>query len=196
MKLISKSILKEITNVPNLISLFRLTLAIPFYFLLPLINDNYIYRIVIMSLIIIAFISDLLDGYIARKQNITTEMGKILDPLADKLLVIIIITQLFLNDVILEFYFWIILLRDIFIFTGGIVVSKKIGRVLPSNIIGKITVFSIGIYIIIVLLDIPKSDIFYHITFYLSIILSLLSVIVYFIRALEVMRWSKNEVIR
>lgn len=196
MKLISKSILKEITNVPNLISLFRLILAIPFYFLLPSINENYKYRIVIISLIIIAFISDLLDGYIARKQNITTELGKILDPLADKLLVIIIITQLYLNDMILEFYFWIILLRDVLIFTGGIVVSKKIGRVLPSNIIGKITVFSIGIYIIIVLLDIPKSDIFYHIIFYLSIILSLLSVIVYFIRALEVMRWSKNEVIR
>lgn len=196
MKLISKSILKEITNIPNLISLFRLTLAIPFYFLLPSINENYKYRIVIISLIIIAFISDLLDGYIARKQNITTELGKILDPLADKLLVIIIITQLYLNDMILEFYFWIILLRDVLIFTGGIVVSKKIGRVLPSNIIGKVTVFSIGIYIIIVLLDIPKSDIFYHIIFYLSIILSLLSVIVYFIRALEVMRWSKNEVIR
>lgn len=196
MKIISNYIIKEITNIPNLISLFRLSLAIPFYFLLPLINQNYVYRIIIISLIIIAFISDLLDGYIARKQNITTELGKILDPLADKILVIIIITQLYLNNMILEFYFWIILLRDVLIFTGGIVVSKKIGRVLPSNIIGKITVFSIGIYIIIVLLDIPKSDIFYHIIFYLSIILSLLSVIVYFIRALEVMRWSKNEVIR
>ncbi len=196
MKIISNYIIKEITNIPNLISLFRLSLAIPFYFLLPLINQNYVYRIIIISLIIIAFISDLLDGYIARKQNITTELGKILDPLADKILVIIIITQLYLNNMILEFYFWIILLRDVLIFTGGIVVSKKIGRVLPSNIIGKITVFSIGIYIIILLLDIPKSDIFYHIIFYLSIILSLLSVIVYFIRALEVMRWSKNEVIR
>jgi CDP-diacylglycerol--glycerol-3-phosphate 3-phosphatidyltransferase len=148
-----------------------------------------------LVLIFIASISDLLDGYIARRKNLISEFGKIIDPLADKVCVILIITQLYLLGEIISIYFWIIVGRDVIIFIGGIIVSKKIGKVLPSNLLGKITVITIGIFIIITVIDLSKTNFLYHFFFYLSIIMSVLSVFGYGLRALEVLRWNKNETI-
>ncbi len=188
MKLKLKYLLADLNKLPNLLSLFRLMLVIPFYFTITRLNDDYIYRIFTISLIFLAFITDILDGYLARRKNMITEMGKIIDPLADKVLVIFIVTHLYLQGLILGFYYWVIIVRDIFIFIGGIFLSTKIGKVLPSNTIGKLTVFTIGVFIIITILGLQTDNIFYHIFFYLSIILSFLSVVVYLIRAIEAIR--------
>ncbi|HOO90862.1 MAG TPA: CDP-alcohol phosphatidyltransferase family protein, partial [Syntrophales bacterium] len=75
----------EIFNLPNTITLLRLA-VIPVLFLL-LLSPGPILSLVIAILFIIAAITDLLDGYIARKYNIVTTMGKFLDPVADKLVV-------------------------------------------------------------------------------------------------------------
>ncbi|MEW6194764.1 MAG: CDP-alcohol phosphatidyltransferase family protein [Bacteroidota bacterium] len=188
MKLKLKHLLADLKEIPNLLSLFRLMLVIPFYFVLIRLHEDNEYRVITIGLIFVAFITDILDGYVARRNNMITETGKIIDPLADKTLVIFIITQLYLQNLILSFYFWVIIIRDLFIFFGGIIISAKIGKVLPSNIIGKLTVLTIGVFIIITILGLETNNIFYHIFFYLSIILSFLSVIIYLIRAIEAIR--------
>jgi CDP-diacylglycerol--glycerol-3-phosphate 3-phosphatidyltransferase len=193
MSSIIKNIFTDFQTIPNYISIFRLLLAIPFYFLLQNIQTDFYYRYYILILIFIASASDLLDGFLARKLNQISEFGKIIDPLADKVLIIMIVTQLYLMNEIIGLYFWIIITRDIIIFVGGIFVSKKIGKVLPSNMIGKITVISIGIFIILTILSIPKHNFFYHSFFYLSIILSIISVIAYSLRSYEAIKWKKNE---
>ncbi len=180
-------------TIPNYISIFRLLLSIPFYFLLQNINDDFNYRYYTLALILIATASDLIDGFVARKLNQISEFGKIIDPLADKVLIILIVTQLYLSNEIIGLYFWIIVIRDTIIFVGGIYVSKKIGKVLPSNLIGKITVISIGVFIILTVAAIPKHNFFYHSFFYLSIILSIISVIAYSLRSYEAIKWKKNE---
>jgi cardiolipin synthase (CMP-forming) len=184
--------LKEIILVPNLISLFRLLLGIPFYFLLSDINREG-YRTYILILILIAFISDLLDGFVARKTNSVSEFGKIIDPLADKVLVALIVIYLFILNEIPSYYFYIVILRDILIFTGGIFVSGKLGKVLPSNLLGKMTVFSIGIFIIITLLQIDKTLIYYKLILLISVCLCFASLIGYLLRAFETLKWKKNE---
>lgn len=167
--------------------MFRLLLAIPFWFLM----DNLgleTYRIIIFCLCIFAAITDILDGYLARRFNEVTEMGKIIDPLADKVVIAVIIVKLFVSGEIPAYYFWIIILRDVIIFLGGIYVSKRIGRVLPSNMLGKITVASIGIFILIVLAQIEHNNIIYFSFFYLSILLTFASLTGYMIRSVEFMK--------
>ena len=188
-------ILKEIYLLPNLISLFRLLLFIPFLFLFQLMRTDDNYRYYILILILIAFISDLLDGYTARKTNQISELGKIIDPLADKVLVALIVINLFSMDMIPTFFFWLIILRDIFIFLGGLYIKQKIGKVLPSNLLGKATVFSIGIFIIITLLRLNQLSIIYQGVMIISITLCFASIIGYSLRAKEILNWKKNETI-
>ncbi len=102
-------------------------------------------RYILLSLYILVYLTDIADGYFARKFNQISELGKIIDPLADKILVILVVAYLYYYEIIPAYYFWIIILRDLIIFIGGIIVSKKIGKVLPSNYLGKATVLSIGI---------------------------------------------------
>ena len=185
---------KEILLVPNLISLFRLVLFIPFLILFKLASEDWSYRNYIFATIIIAFISDLLDGFVARKTNKISEMGKIIDPLADKVLMAIIVINLFIINKIPAYYFYIIISRDVIIFIGGILISRKLNKVLPSNLLGKLTVFSIGIFILAVLLNADPVSNVYRILLLLSLTMSFASVIGYGIRAIEFIKKSNQSI--
>lgn len=76
---------KEIFNLPNTISMLRIG-VIPILFLL-LLSPGRVMSLVIAILFIAAALTDLLDGYVARRYQIVTTMGKFLDPIADKLIV-------------------------------------------------------------------------------------------------------------
>ena len=183
----------EIATISNFISLLRMLLVFPTAYFLSKINEVDSYRIVVILFFVGAFITDLLDGFIARKMNQITEVGKIIDPLADKVFVIMIVLQLFWMNEIPAIYFWIIILRDVIIFTGGIFVSRIIGKVLPSNLLGKITVASIAAYLLAVVGGAQNITWLYNTLFYLSIFLSFASVIGYGVRAYENIKWVKEN---
>jgi len=184
---------KEILLAPNLVSLFRLTLAIPLIYFFELSRRDSYYFSPVIYLLLTAFVSDVMDGYIARKTNKITELAKLIDPFADKVLVAIIVIYLFMMNKIPLFYFYSIIFRDIIIFVGGILVSNKIGKILPSNLLGKATVFSIGIFFIAILLNVPESSAVYVGLLYVSLSLSVLSIFGYAIRALEFLSKKDNE---
>ena len=184
---------KELLKTSNLISISRILLVLPTAYFLSKINENDSYRIIVILFFLGAYITDLLDGFIARKFNQITEFGKIIDPLADKIFVIIIILQLFWMEEIPAYYFWIIILRDVIIFLGGIYVSNKIGKVLPSNLLGKITVASIASFLLIVVGVGEKISWLYNMFFYSSILLSFASVFGYGIRAIENIKWVEEN---
>ena len=71
---------EEILTIPNILSFLRILLITPFMILF--LNGNYIWA---SLMIIISGLSDCVDGFIARKFNQVSEVGKILDPVADKL---------------------------------------------------------------------------------------------------------------
>ena len=186
---------REIKHIPNLISLFRLLLIIPCTILFQKYFNNESIRYYIVVLCLIAYLSDILDGFVARKTNQISELGKIIDPLADKILVGGIVLNLFFIHHIPTYYLLIILFRDVLIFVGGIIVTKKIGKVLPSNTLGKITVLSIGLFILINVLQYNPESHFYKIFLYISIMLSIISLAGYILRAIELLQWNKNETI-
>ena len=76
---------RKVVNLPNAITMVRLT-VIPALFLLLLSPDRTL-SLFIAILFIMAALTDLLDGYVARRYEITTKIGKLLDPMADKIIV-------------------------------------------------------------------------------------------------------------
>jgi CDP-diacylglycerol--glycerol-3-phosphate 3-phosphatidyltransferase len=132
--------------------------------------------------------TDILDGFLARKFNQVTEFGKIIDPLADKVAVGIIIVKLYLMGEIPLYYFLMIIGRDLLIFLAGILLSLKIGKVLPSNALGKITVIIIGIMILLIILQVSRKEILFLSFYSLSMVLIFISLIAYSIRAHEFLK--------
>lgn len=183
----------ELFKISNLISISRILLVFPTAYFLSKINENDSYRIIVILFFVGAYITDLLDGFIARKFNQITEFGKIIDPLADKVFVTMIVLQLFWMNEIGAFYFWIIILRDVIIFLGGIYVSNIIGKVLPSNLLGKITVASIAIFLLVVVGGGREISWLYNMLFYGSIFLSFASIVGYGIRAYENIKWINEN---
>jgi cardiolipin synthase len=127
----------EILAAPNLISLSRVCLApIAGYFLF-LSDSNS--SLIALSLIILAGITDGLDGYLARRLDRITPLGVALDPIADKLFAAILVVSLILFR---GFPYWLataILGRDMLILLGGLIIRRKHEVILPSNLTGKYT---------------------------------------------------------
>jgi len=187
---------KEIYTISNLLSLLRLLMAIPFWILIGNINEPGV-RNILAALAIFGALTDWLDGFVARKRNEVTELGKIIDPLADKITIGAIIIRLYMVGEIPEYYFFLIVGRDILIFLGGVIVSKMIGKILPSNILGKITVSMIGMVILLLVLEMSRDSYLFLFFYYGSIILIFVSFFAYVYRAVEyIKKENKNGVIR
>ncbi len=183
---------KEFLTVSNLLSLLRLLLAIPLWILFDYYNSVDSVKYWLFALCIFAAITDILDGYLARKLNQVTEAGKIIDPLADKIAMAVVVIRLAMYGELPLYYLAMIVIRDVLIFFGGVYVTNKIGKVLPSNILGKLTVLIIGIVVLLTLLQIDKSSLLFFIFFYFSMIMIILSFIAYVIRANEYLQRTKT----
>lgn len=126
-------------TISNIITISRLVL-LPFiiYFLLAE------QRLVAFVIMLVSLFSDGLDGYLARKLNQESRLGKFLDPLCDKIfLAAVLITLLYIKAVPL----WavlVIVLRDFLILLGSYILLKSKAVVEPSNAFGKITGFIFG----------------------------------------------------
>jgi cardiolipin synthase len=146
-------------NIPNTLSFIRI-LTIPAIFLLILHSTRKNYPILI-TIFVVSIWLDFFDGYLARKFKQETELGKILDPVADKLMVICIILALILKS---DFPIWlaiVIFARDIIILAASLLLMKsmKDKKVTPSVLIGKVTFGVLGTLILVYILDLhPAVD--------------------------------------
>ena len=130
-------------TVSNLLSFIRLLLAFPMAVLL---MNNNVTASIILGLV--AIFTDLMDGYLARKLNQISEFGKIIDPLADKVMVGTIAICLVLNGQLPLWFVIAIVLRDILILVGGLYAQGKVGKIIPSNYVGKVTVIIVSAVLI------------------------------------------------
>ena len=185
----------KIHTISNHLSFSRILLTIPIYYFLQNMEHGQIHRYLAAFLMVLAAITDYLDGYFARKYDDVSELGKIIDPLADKLAVGIITIILYLKGVLPQYIFIIIVARDILIFIGGLIVSNKIGKVLPSNMLGKITVFILGVYLLTLVLGLRQYETLFSLYNILIIFMSVISLIGYIIRSIEALRYKKNELL-
>lgn len=171
---------KEIFYISNIISIFRIILLLPVSYLL--VKNFESQNTLIIILILCMYFSDLLDGYLARRLNEVSELGKVIDPLADKICVIAIsIILLFLNKISLWFVL-IIILRDMLIFSFGLYLSRKKDIRLMSNYPGKVAVFSIGVIILFSIINNPILKEINNYLYFISLALIIYSSVLYFFR--------------
>lgn len=122
-------------NIPNLLSIFRIMVIPLFIFLLlPADPDKlYVGGFIVFSL---ASISDFLDGYIARKSNQITKLGKLLDPIADKILTSAALISLVQLQRVAAWIVVVIIARE-FAVTGIRAMAATEGLVMPADQLGK-----------------------------------------------------------
>ena len=141
------SISRYFIFIPNLLSIVRIGLVYPILNNISLGN----FQLGIMFFIIAA-ITDAVDGFLARKMNWKTNLGKILDPVADKLLLSGTIFILWLNAYIPFYIFVIFFSRDVLILVGASIHMSVIESEVPlPNILGKITTAFQIVYIFLIL---------------------------------------------
>jgi CDP-diacylglycerol--glycerol-3-phosphate 3-phosphatidyltransferase len=172
---------KEIFYISNLLSVFRVVLIIPLCYLF--FSDFGQNKYLILAVLILMYITDLLDGYLARKLNQISELGKIIDPLADKLAVGIVAILMFIKGLIPLWFIAFIILRDLLILGFGLYLKNKKKIVLMSNYPGKIAVLIIGLALALSIFK--DSELLRNISsllYYISTILIVYSSVLYYKR--------------
>lgn len=124
---------KKIITIPNMITVFRLLLLIPLF--ITFFKKRYILSLII---IVISGVSDVVDGKIARKFNMVSEFGKIMDPIADKLTQIAIMLLLSFRQVYLLIPCGVLVVKEIVSGIIGIYVVSKIKHMLFAEWHGKL----------------------------------------------------------
>ena len=173
-------------NLPNKLTLFRVIL-IPFFVVFMLVNitgnaDKWIALIIF----IIASLTDLLDGKIARKYNLITDFGKFMDPLADKLLVCSALICLVSLNKIPAWIVIIIIARE-FIISGFRLIAADNGRVIAASYWGKFKTTFQMIMVILMIADISQLFILTQIIMYAALILTVVSLVDYLVKNKDVM---------
>ena len=139
---------KTFANVPNIITMLRL-IVLPF--ILILLNKGY--NIWAAALIIFCGITDVLDGYFARILNQSTAIGKILDPVVDKIFYLTVMVFLIFYRGFPLIAFIVIVILEFSILAGGYFLISKYKIIPSSNLYGKITVCLISLAIFLYVIN-------------------------------------------
>ncbi len=127
-------------TLSNIVSLARLTLTVPI--VIALVQDS---RWLALCLSLVAAASDWFDGYAARATNTVSEWGKIIDPIADKILVGAVVVILVIKGLLPLWFVGMVLARDIVILVFGAYLRRRITIVPPSLMSGKLAVGAISL---------------------------------------------------
>ena len=168
----NKSIKNSIANIPNILTISRLFLTLPLIIFLEINKTKFVF-----ALIILGGITDYFDGYFARKLNLKTKFGAIIDPLADKIFLLIPLLWLSKMEIIPFWSLALILFRELII--SALRTTMKDG--LPASQLGKYKTFFFFIALVIFFQPFSKYLLFnLGITCYwLGFILTLLTFIDY-----------------
>lgn len=151
---------KDILTIPNLMSIFRI-LLIPIYIYIYLNADKAADYWLAGGLLILSSLTDMLDGIIARKFNMISQLGKILDPIADKLtqgVIMVCLSMHYSNMRILLTFF---VIKEGFMAVMGIINLKKKKMLHGAKMSGKIctTVLFICMILLILFPEMPPKGV-------------------------------------
>lgn len=144
-------------NIPNALTIIRLLLipGFAYYFFSPM---KYGVRIAVV-IFVIAGLTDILDGFIARRYNLITRLGIVLDPLADKLMLLTVLISITIKN---QIPFWIIVVvaaKETLLMLGAINLLNDHDIVVPANRVGKLSTVAFYIAILAVTFELPYSQV-------------------------------------
>lgn len=166
----------DIYTWSNLVSLSRVLVVFPIIYL-HMHNDNQV-NSMIFGLIVYGVLSDYLDGLVARRRNEISELGKVLDPVADKVMAFFLFLYTVWLGWIPVWYFVVGVIRDLIIMAGSAHIKKKRGKVAMSTLSGKISVNAMAVYWISVFFFRDAVQV-HHFFMIVSVVLMVLSFIEY-----------------
>ncbi|MHB1049805.1 MAG: CDP-alcohol phosphatidyltransferase family protein [Bacteroidota bacterium] len=167
----------KIWTASNILSFSRIILMIPASYFLA--TPSLYHREIAVLIILLAVTTDAIDGFVARKFNQISELGKVIDPLADKLGVAIVVVMLTIyNDIPLWFAVGI-LARDVIIFLAGLYIKTKTGIILPSMMSGKVAVSFLALYLVLAILRYDSIDAIVQAIFIITVVTLLVSFLQY-----------------
>ena len=166
-------------NLPNKLTMLRV-IMIPFFvfFLLWQNGENRTFRMIALALFIIASLTDLLDGKIARKYNLVTNFGKFMDPLADKLLVCSALICLIELNALPAWMVIVIISRE-FIISGFRLIASDNGVVIAASYWGKFKTTFQMVSVVLLILDIPALAFVTTICVWIALLLTIVSLVDY-----------------
>ena len=131
-------------TVPNLLSLFRLILVPVFavVFFQPIPNAHTWAALIYL----VAFLTDIADGWIARHFNQISKLGRILDPAADKWMTFTVIICIMVDGIIPLWAVIVFFCKELCMAIGGYLMYRRLGDVIPSNWLGKL---STGVFFVV-----------------------------------------------
>lgn len=192
-----------IMNIPNALSFLRLLLIPVFCWTFLMGGDNIAYYYAAGAALLLSALSDLFDGYFARKFNQITELGKLLDPIADKLTLGAVVVCMWIRFgktmAILNVLFSLLLLKELLMGIGGLIVFRGRKEIIPAQWWGKIG--TVGFYTC--MLGVMVVSIFFSDYRYsdhlivglvaLSVVLMLFAFVRYFIFGLKMLKTANKE---
>lgn len=176
-------------NLPNKLTMFRVIL-IPFFVVFLLVDITSADKWIALGLFIIASLTDLLDGKIARKYNLVTNFGKFMDPLADKLLVCSALICLVAMERIPAWMVIIIIARE-FIISGFRLIASDNGVVIAASYWGKFKTTFQMVMICLMIADIEALRLLTTVVMWAALILTVVSLVDYLAKNRDVMKDTK-----
>lgn len=178
-------------NLPNKLTILRV-IMIPFFVLALLYNggQNQTLRYVAAAIFIIASLTDMLDGKIARKYDLVTNFGKFMDPLADKLLVCsALICLVELKE--LPAWMVIVIISREFIISGFRLVASDNGVVIAASYWGKFKTTFQMIAVVLLIVGIPSLSMVTTAVVWIALVLTVISLVDYIAKNVNVLKEGK-----
>jgi cardiolipin synthase len=159
-----------VRNLPNLLTLCRF-LLIPLYILV--FEAGYMRTAFLVLLV--AGLTDVLDGYIARSRNLVTPLGSMLDPLADKSMMITVLLSLVYYGMISLEAAIAMFVREAGMIIGSAIFHFRGKQTVPANAMGKLTTVLYYVAIMLIIFELPLAELY----LWLVIAVSFLTSIIY-----------------
>lgn len=174
-------------NLANKLTMLRILMIPVFIAVLVYSKDREIvYRYIALGIFIIASATDALDGYVARRYNMITDFGKLMDPLADKILVSSALIILIELGNISSWVVSIVIARE-FIISGIRLIATEKNIIIAASPLGKLKTVSQMLSVILMLLSIEAISFITDISVWLMCILSVVSLLDYIIKNKKVL---------
>ena len=173
-------------NLPNKLTVLRV-IMIPFFVLFMLTDfAGAASKYIALAIFCVASFTDFLDGYIARRDNLVTNFGKFMDPLADKLLVCSALICLIPQGKLETWIVLVIIARE-FIISGFRLVASDNGIVIAASYWGKFKTVSHMSMIILLIVDLPFLWIVTEIVKWIAVVLTIVSLVDYVVKNKQVL---------